>query len=130
MDQQDKSAPRFSKGPWTVDETYVDVDGAILGADGFPVCSTEQTAILPGYDQKLGVRHWSDHEGEAFITRRPEEVQANARLIAAAPDLYEALRAYVDYTEAGVECGEAAETEVDLMLHARAALAKATGSQQ
>lgn len=53
-----------------------------------------------------------------------DQALANARLIASAPDLLEALRALVDLQEAN----EASETKaLDFWDHARAAIAKATG---
>ena len=61
---------------------------------------------------------------DVISRKSTDELRANARLIAAAPDLLEALRALVDLQEAN----EASETKaLDFWDHARAAIAKATG---
>lgn len=56
-----------------------------------------------------------------------EEAQANARLIAAAPELLECARAWMDYLEQAVaERGDEDEDEPEL-LKVRAAIARAEG---
>lgn len=57
-----------------------------------------------------------------------EEDRANARLIAAAPDLLEALKAMLD-AEPGYGWGGSSEAEIAAQELARAAIAKATGEQ-
>ncbi len=59
-----------------------------------------------------------------------EQADANEALIAAAPELFEALFAYVQYTDAGIETDEADRGEIELAEKARAALEKARGEQQ
>lgn len=83
----------FTPGPWVVSDHYQPSDApAVIGADGFPVATTKHTAIREDYEA-LGFRHWADGPGQAYITRPETEFQANAALIAAAPELYEALDA-------------------------------------
>ena len=55
------------------------------------------------------------------------EAQANARLIAAAPELLEALQAMIRYGEDGPAKGE---TGYDIEMKAKAAIRKAKGVQQ
>ncbi|USE78940.1 hypothetical protein NDR89_20095 [Cupriavidus gilardii] len=79
MGQQDKTAPKFTPGPWMtlpeeVDRSYVRIRGTQPGSR-YKIANV----LTPVYE---GV-----HEREA------EETRANARLIAATPDLFEALHA-------------------------------------
>lgn len=62
-----------------------------------------------------------------------EERKANARLIAAAPDLLEALRKYelpIDINNIALSCIEFGSEAVERELQRRAAIAKATGEPQ
>lgn len=78
-------------GPWVIDATYLEVSD-VLGADGYPVAEVQWTAIMPGYNKKFGITHWAGDEGRSYIERPAAEVEANARLIAAAPEMYDAMR--------------------------------------
>ena len=109
-------------GPWVEIETessvdYPDIAGwqDIGPEDGKPV------AIALGYD-----RDWTD-----------SEVDANARLIAAAPDLLRELQAMVTGTtysapptEINGVLGYEVRLPVEFVEHARAAISKATGASQ
>ena len=67
-----------------------------------------------------------------FIRRDPEEGNANARLIAASPDLLEALQAAVHlYTQYGLVSGAPVDgiSGGRWVNEARAAIARATGEQ-
>ena len=62
-----------------------------------------------------------------------DEEFANARLIAAAPDLLEALRKYelpIDINNIALSCIEFGSEAVERELQRRAAIAKATGEPQ
>lgn len=59
------------------------------------------------------------------VISNPEREKANARLIASAPDLLEALQAFVTWAE-GAEHGWACPSEIETAI--RAAIAKAKGS--
>lgn len=95
----------FTKGPWRLD--YADL-GLVLGADGVAI-------------QTAGSNCLNDFGGEAH---------ANARLIASAPELYEALKALVTET---TRCDNpelyGVSSDDDTMVAARAALAKADGGK-
>lgn len=89
---------KHTSGPWTVDPGHGDYMGAILGASGVPVCTF-------GY-----CTTYYPVEGDP-------PTDADARLIASAPDLLEALRWLV--------------LPINNKAHnaARAAIAKATGGE-
>jgi hypothetical protein len=106
---------RFTPGPWSLSDVFVD-DDHVLGADGFPVAEVGETAILPGYTTRYK-GHWAGHPGKAYIDRDREEVDANRRLICAAPELLAELRKFV-----------AAETSDDeATANARAIIARIAG---
>ena len=72
-------AEKATRGPWIVDDTYADAEADIHAADGFPVARTSSTCIKPW--EHLGIRHWSEAPGVAFIEREEDEVAANAAYI-------------------------------------------------
>lgn len=77
---------RHTKGPWTVDERYEDAV-SVIGADGFEVADIATTATSPAWFEKHPDTHWGNDE-TSHVERSMEEATANARLIAAAPDLF------------------------------------------
>jgi hypothetical protein len=105
-----------TKGPWNVC-AYGRFPG-IDAADG-----TSIVVYGDGGDEYAGIRGTEPHEPA-------DEVAANARLIASAPDLLEALTAlYADYKELA-DSGDAGFWQLenrDVGKQALAALAKATG---
>ena len=108
---------KHTPGPWCVeDDTFLVWGACQLGDDGtpdffgIPVARAETS------------HEWERHYG---YQRRPGETDANARLIAAAPELLEALcRLMRPATEAIAQTAE--EMEADFAF-ARAAIAKAKG---
>lgn len=69
-----------------------------------------------------------------FPNRGEDEIEANALLIAAAPDLLEALRCAQNFIKNGVELGyirlpEAPDSALDTPAVINAAIAKANGKQ-
>lgn len=103
------SAPRggFTPGPWVVAE--------------------DDASNRPARGTRVVVRATDDTE---FVladcgAANNERGRANARLIAAAPDLYEALRAMVLNGEAHADCSRSLPSLP--LARARAALAKAEG---
>lgn len=95
------SEPKFTKGPW------VTKDREITGPVGVAVARAGICAIVSG-------RHGSYSIGES-------EALANARLMGAAPELFEALEALLLDMQHRVRDEES-------MAKARAALAKALGN--
>lgn len=107
-------------GPWVVRDT----GDQVLAPDGFPVANIEYMAVLPHWDVHYPeAQHWSRMEGKTFVERSDAEVAANARVIAAAPDLLAALMALAATIPQMDQNGDAAHE----WLAARAAIAKATG---
>ena len=91
------SEAKHTPGPW-------ECDGDLVHKDGFEIAIVEA--------------HYEDYV---------ELQQANARLIAAAPDLLEALKVMVYLEESNLR-GEDDEDVCDELLFARAAISKATGA--
>lgn len=90
------STPKHTPGPWTVEDR------------------TERLAIFPTVgDAEIASITWEDDEDE-------DVALADAHLIAAAPDLLEALKAFVAAPLDGAE-------RADAFYAARAAIAKAEG---
>ena len=89
-------------GPWKLGGLGENLFGEaisveITGADEFPVAEVLAVAILPNYNERLGIEHWSRAPGEAFIERSAKEVAANAQLMAMAPDIYRDAKALVNW---------------------------------
>lgn len=107
------SAPSFTPGPWVVLGNSVG-GPAIYTADGKSCIASVRTV---GGVHVGGPQH--------------PETDANAHLLAAAPDLLEALQMFARY-EAEAERGDDVSmmiTYAELRKAAHAAIAKATGSQ-
>ena len=84
---------KHTPGPWTVSETRHSYDTVIRGPKNEPIA----LALIAGYTKQEG--------------------QSNARLIAAAPELLEALQMLLEFPNTGPATSAA-----------RAAIAKATGA--
>ncbi len=96
-------------GPWSLDE----FDSVVHGEEP-----------LHGWGRKETVRV----SGVALPGRVTEEYAANTRLVAAAPELLEALQnLIVSYDNFRERTGRDGDPENPLMIDARAAIAKATG---
>ena len=112
------SKPAFTPGPWHIG----------TGADGWPLISTERK--YGGYEEIVAsVYRPSSHVRMAGV---PDCHEHNARLIAAAPDLLDALKAAIDCGMVPVStAAEGGATKYSLQVTVadmiRAALAKAEG---
>jgi len=110
-------APKFTPGPWSVE-----AEGTVRNdADG-----------LPRYDLPRIVRY--DGNGLSICKAHlvggpdPDPAIANARLIAAAPDLFAALEALIAIDEDTTADGATLQARVDVAWGAaQAAIAKALG---
>ena len=96
------SETKFTKGDWQARKGFIMVS--------LPLCGEAEAHIIDG----------PDNMDIAYLPKGYPNSKANAHLIAAAPELYEALEAMVKITE--TYCDEPDEVDV-----ARAALAKARG---
>ncbi len=123
----------FTPGPWKTDERYED-STEIVDSKGFSHVTAEQCAILLGWDENF--QHWSDSK-EAHRDISREEQRANARLIASAPELLEALQlSLAAMNELGdilnfhdMADAETVEKLTPAFEMARAAIAKALGKE-
>lgn len=101
---------KHTPGPWEIHRTsHLNI---YIGH------SHDRPNRTPGYLAEVR-RFTTDHE----------QVEANARLIAAAPELLDALKA-LEEAARQVQCGEMDKQSIDVERRkARAAIAKATGEQ-
>lgn len=109
------STTKHTPGPWTSGSART---WRVFGADGYEICDPTQGPHLHvDYDSDVG--HWATTPG-AYVDRTDEEIEANAHLIAAAPDL---LAACVELIR-GDGTSDSVQRAIDL---ARAAIAKTEG---
>ena len=102
-----------TEGPWTINSVYqtlVDAPSGICGGSRL-ICSTEV----------------GNKNGDAYDWQIDQQNAANARLIAAAPDLLEIAQRWRDWSQAG----EVKPVSVRMKLEADtcAAISKAEGAQ-
>jgi hypothetical protein len=129
-------------GPWEAIE-FAD-GGEVVDSDGYEVADLNTGLIainrhwLDEHDE-----HWSGHAPESYIERTQEEVDANARLVASAPDLLAACRVALrlstwavlsEETSSAHSHSERRADEYDAKVRAaedqiRAAIAKAEGTE-
>lgn len=94
-----------TEGPWSVAETRHNYDTVIRGPQGEPIA----LVLIAGYTKQEGA--------------------ANTALLAAAPDLLEALQVVVrDYGAAHASCGDLEMSPA--LLQAQRAIAKAAGGRE
>lgn len=98
----------YTKGPWTCCETTL--AGQCIG---FHITAPRYGSIAPLAESVNGDRYSAD------------DLRANGRLLAAAPDLLEALERLTRVASVELEA-----TRPDVLEQARAAIAKATGESK
>jgi hypothetical protein len=104
------SESKFTKGPWLASQT-MRVHGAVPSSDGVDICSADNANI--------GLVYWAENGSRS-------ETRANANLIAAAPELLEALKACHLQMLQSNNSSEYAEEANQMAI---AAIAKAEGRQ-
>jgi hypothetical protein len=95
-----------TEGPWSVAETRHNYDTVIRGPKGEPIA----LALIAGYTKQEGA--------------------ANTALLAAAPDLLEALQELCEIVEDAIEQKSAKDLDSFTLQPARAAIARATGESE
>ena len=94
---------KYTPGPWTVDESHIN------------------GSINAGKRHVALANFYNCHDEEMRVTR--DQQKANTQLIAAAPDIYEALKIILEYPY-----GDASPLDDPLVMErARAAIRKAEG---
>lgn len=114
-----------TKGPWVTVQKYAD-DISVVDSQGFRIVTAERTAILMDWHEK-GMEHWGDEGGSKNLSG-PEQF-SNASLIAAAPDLLEALQEVISGFESLIDAQwePMEEHDKERINKARSAIAKALG---
>lgn len=79
--------PDFTQGPWECRDDFDEV----VDTNGFPIADLHSICVKSDW-HKLGINHWAEAPGKAYIERSDKEVKANKKLISAAPEMYEALK--------------------------------------
>ena len=114
---------QHTPGPWVFNDTHYTDSAVVTDSRGLEIANAYHMPILLGYAEKLNIQHWADKPGEAYIELEPAEQEANARLIAAAPELLRALRE--------IACSYPATEEGEVLAGiARDAVIKATGEKK
>ncbi len=113
---------KFTPGPWEwlYAETHCDGVGRVVTAQVVDVPTNQCVVEFSNTSHSEIVYEGDGSGGGAFYD---EQARANARLISAAPDMYEALKRLVEYYK-----GTTIEDDYALIIdQARAALSKAEG---
>lgn len=109
----------FTPGPWIASDYYSDAT-TIIDGSGFSVADAPRCIIREGWPD-MGFQHWADStEAHRWISE--DEQRANARLIAAAPELLEVLQSIMTTDDEVMRILSDEQREA-----AKTALAKALG---
>ena len=132
----------YIQGPYTVagdaGENIFggDIDLDILDPNGFPVATIPYEPILHDWDEKYPeMGHWADGaaDGRTQCTRDVQQVEATARLFAAAPDLLD-FAEWIARPANHLSDDEVREKynslDAENVLRARAVIAKARGTDR
>lgn len=82
------------KGEW-----HVGQDSNVYDENGFDILEMSSPYRIKENWEDTGVSHWGERKGISYIDTTDEEVLANAHLIAAAPELLNALQDLVRFCE-------------------------------
>lgn len=121
---------KHTPGPWTANEKYYSDSVVVTDVRGFQVVEAKHRGILLGYQKRLRIPHWADKPGESYIELSDEEQAANAKLIAAAPELLMALKALLSLCLLADSHNELPKIiDVVILNAANVIIAKATGEE-
>lgn len=125
-DAQQPYVERFTPGPWSLGKPDRQGDDVHLCEVMTAYATANEGATVAAYD--LICRTWSSSHIASSVRISHEAAIANARLIAAAPDLYAALVQLLDASLAETTLRESAGRRAFARDAARAALRKATSA--
>jgi hypothetical protein len=108
-------------GPWVVDDRHAPAI-EVVGSDGYGVGRAHVIGISPRWRKHNPEKHWN-RDRECRRDRTPREAEANARLMAAAPDLLDACRYVLRFLD---EYDVSGDLHPSLRAKVGAAVAKAT----
>ncbi len=78
---------QHTPGPWAVSDAYKD-SATVIDRDGFEIADAQRESILSNWPEVCpDLRHWAQDKSRTTRLRSKAEWLANARLIAAAPEL-------------------------------------------
>lgn len=82
-----------TKGEWYVG----DDEESIFDENGFDIAVVSTQMRIKENWEELGCKHWGEKAGVSYVNVSSKEYKANAKLVAKAPELLEALEIAINY---------------------------------
>ena len=98
--------PNFTPGPWNTHEHYNPIDVEPTICEGFEAITISIAAGEKIIGTADGFIHTTGYDGGYPRCDNYDEARANARLMVAAPEMYEALKAYEELDDKHANCEE------------------------
>lgn len=102
--------PGFTPGPWTSTEDTLEIVTGFVSPEN-KLCWRISPSNVKGFGDDFAVAYVPNYPGRA-----QKHQQANARLIAAAPEMYELLKDYIEWHECAIPEGHRDDYEKDFLL--------------